>query len=749
MPDDLNLALQYHQHGQLEEAARLYRIILGSNPNHADALHLLGLVAYQRGDAAQAVDLIGRAIALVPSMALFHANLAEAYRSLGELNRAVGCCRTALRLQPNYAEAANNLGLALQSQGNWPEATAQFRAAVRLRPDFALAHNNLGNALRCQGDAAQALVHFRQAVELDPTLAEAHTNLGQFLLELHELPEALEHCRTAVRLRPDLAEGHNNLGNLLREQGQLEEAKASYAEALRLNPTLAMTYNNMGQALQEENKLAEAVAWYQQALQRDPNSARIHSNLASALAAQERYEEALARYDLALRLDPSHAEAHSGLGFVLHEQGHYETAAEHYRAALLHKADFAPAHANLGTVLAELGRLDEACACFRAAIKSDPTHAACYAQLATLLRAGLPETEETALRRLLVAPHISDAKRYALHFGLAHLLDARGAYAQAAEHLRAANTLCLKETQKLGKGYHPQDHRRFVDALIASFTPEFFARVRGFGLETERPLFIVGLPRSGTTLLEQILASHSQVFGAGELPLACQAFDALPGILNIKALPVECIGRLDSPTVRQVAQRHLDQLAARSAAALRIVDKMPDNYLYLGLIFTMFPRAKLIHCRRQPRDVAVSCWMTNFRHIRWANDPEHIAGRFHEYQRLMEHWRRVLPVEMCEVDYEETVADLEGVARRLSAWAGLAWEPACLSFHTNARPVRTASVSQVRRPLYKESVERWQHYVGELDALFRLLPTGGFEDCRGFSGCVQIAISPLTIDKQK
>jgi hypothetical protein len=148
---------------------------------------------------------------------------------------------------------------------------------------------------------------------------------------------------------------------------------------------------------------------------------------------------------------------------------------------------------------------------------------------------------------------------------------------------------------------------------------------------------------------------------------------------------------------------------------------MPDNYLYLGLLAAVFPKAKFIHCRRNVRDIAVSCWMTNFRHIRWANDPEHIASRFAEYRRLMEHWRRVLPVAVLDVDYEETVADLEGVARRLVAWCGLDWEPACLAFHEGQRPIRTASVAQVRQPIYARSVARWKHYEPTLGPLFAKL----------------------------
>jgi len=721
MRDDLSTALGYHQRGLLDQAARIYQILLDRDPAHADALHLLGVVALQRGNPARAVELISRAIALKPAVASYHGNLGEAYRALGQLQRTVDCCRMALQLQPNFPEAANNLGLALLALGRTEDAVALFREALRLQPSFAMAWNNLGNALRLQGDTAQALAHFRQALQLDPTLAEAHSNLGQLLLEQYQRQEALVHCREAVRLRPNFPEARNNLGNVLRELGRLAEAKACYAETLRLNPDLAITYNNVGQALQEESKLAEALTWYQQGLQRDPKSARILCNLASALEELERHEEAIARYELALRLDPNYAEAYSGLGWVRHEQGQFQEALALYQRALQLRPSLAAAYCNLGTVLEELSDFESAQRHLREALRFDPGLAGAYAQLATLLRGKLPEADLAAMRQLVADPDLTGSKRSALHFGLALVLDARGAYEQAAEHLRQANTLRLAEWRAQGKDYDPAAHARFVEGLMATCTPAFFERVRGFGLETERPIFIVGLPRSGTTLTEQILASHSQVFGAGELCWAHEAFESLPAVMNSDAPAVECLGRLDRETARRLAERHLEQLRELDEMVPRVADKMPDNYLYLGFLATLFPRAKFIHCRRDLRDIAVSCWMTNFRLIRWSCDPEHIASRFREYRRLMEHWRQVLPVPLLEVDYEETVEDMEGVARRPVAWCGLEWEPACLAFYEGHRPVRTASVTQVRQPIYKHAVARWKHYEQALAPLLTQL----------------------------
>ncbi len=722
MANDLNAALKHHEQGRLEQAALIYQSILKKNPDDVDALHLLGVIAHQRGVHEAALGLIGQAIALNPNVAAFHCNMAEAHRALGQLDRAVACCQTALRLQPTNVEAGNNLGLVLLAQGKHEAAAVQFQKVLETQPSFVMAHNNLGNAFRLQGDLDQAIAQFRSALQFNPNLPEARSNLGQLLLERNELDEALLHCREAVRLKPNFPEAHSNLGNVLREKGQLEEAKACYTESLRLNPNLGMTYNNMGQALQEEGRYEEASNWYQQALQRDSQSVRIHCNYASLLLELERDDEAITRYQIALQIDPSHAEVHCGLGTVLREKGQAQNALTCYREAIRLKPELAAAHSQMGHLLEELGQLDEAETSLRQALKCDPQHASAMGQLATLRRSKLPAEDGEAMRQLLAQPDLSEIKRSSLSYGLAQYLDATGGYSEAAELLRQANSWRKADWERRGKGYSPADHARYVDKLIATFTPEFFERVRGFGLETVRPIFIVGLPRSATTLTEQILASHSLVFGAGELRIAREGFDSLPTLMNRQDSSLECLNQLDQATTRLVAQRHLDRLRELNNRASRVVDKMPDNYLNLGFLQVLFPKAQFIHTRRDLRDVSVSCWMTNFRQIRWACDPEHISSRFCQYQRVMEHWRKVLPVPVLEVDYEQTVSDLEGVARRLLDWCGLEWEPACLEFHQTQRSVRTASVIQVRQPIYTRSVARWKHYEQDLNTLFSQLP---------------------------
>jgi tetratricopeptide (TPR) repeat protein len=616
MPIDLSAAIEHHRHGRLEQAARLYEAALTQEPEHPDALHLLGLVTLQRGDPGRAAALVSRAIAVRPIDAAYHASLAEAFWALGQLDQTVSAYQSALGLQPDHPEYHCNLGATLIDLEAVDEAIHHFREAIRLRPDFAAAHNNLGNALRLKGDRVAAIEHFRKAVQLDPVSAEPRSNLGEMLLDSGQSTEALTHCREAVGLRPDSPPALTNLGNVLHALGRLDEAQACFREAIQQNSNLA-----------------------------------------------------------------------------------------------------AP-HAALAGLLEELGDFDRSERELREALRHDPRHAGALARLATRVRERLPDADRAAIEARLAKPGLPAHDRWTLEFGLAQVHDARGEFDRAADLARQANALQLADFQKHGKTYDPRDHEAFVDRLLATFTADYFPRVRGFGLPTRRPVFVVGLPRSGTTLIEHVLASHPSVFGAGELQLVGEILDLLPQAAGRDAPPLDCIVHVDQKVVQALAQRHESELQALSRSADRVVDKMPENTLYLGWIATLFPQAILIHCRRDLRDVALSCWMTHLAHVRWACDPDHIASRINDHLRLMDYWRQVLPIPILEVDYESMVADPEREARELVAWCGLDWNPACLNFHENRRPVRTASAVQVRQPVHSRSVGRWKNYERSLAMLF-------------------------------
>jgi tetratricopeptide (TPR) repeat protein len=416
-------------------------------------------------------------------------------------------------------------------------------------------------------------------------------------------------------------------------------------------------------------------------------------------------------------LNPDFAEAYIGLASTENEMGNSVEAIQHYCSAIRIKPRFAAAHHNLGVVLQEQGDFAGAEKCFRLAIASDDRYVPAHADLAALLRSRLPAEDEARQQQLLADPALPTEQQAALRFGLVQVYDARGEYARAAEHANTANALRMAHWRLSGQDYDAQGYAGFVNRILAQFTPAFFRGVRDLGVPSQRPVFVVGLPRSGTTLIEQILASHSQVFGAGELTLARDAFlEVCGGPEEPTALP------WDHNRIQELAHRHLEEVQRRNVTALRVVDKLPENYHYLGFLATLFPRARFIHVRRDLRDTAVSCWLANFREVRWASDPAYLAGRFREYLRFMDHWRQVLPAPILEISYEETVTDLETTARRLVSWCGLEWEDGCLEFHRGRRCVRTASAVQVRQPLYATSVGRWRHYEQSLAAVLAVIP---------------------------
>jgi tetratricopeptide (TPR) repeat protein len=624
----------------------------------------------------------------------------------------------------------------LQAQGQHSQAVNCFRRAVSIRPDFGSAHSNLGIALRDLGQSGQALVHFRRAVELEPPSASAQTNLGQMLLDLGDAVDALAPCQEAVRLQPNVAALQFNLGNAHRDLGQGLEAKTAYLEALRLDPNLAAAQAQLGLILQQEGRLAEALPWLKQATELQPNDAGSWENLAELYGEREESNLALPCWERVVDLAPEKTGAHVSLGWALQEAGRANEAESHFRTAVRLQPEYAAAHLNLGGLFEEQGKMAEAESAFREALKAQPLYALPHARLATMLRGKLPESDQAALEERLLDKELAPGFRARLLFGLAHALDARGEYARAADCIRQANALALEIAQG-HREYAAADHEQFMDGLEREFSPEFFERTTGGGNGSGRPVFIFGLPRSGTTLVEQVLASHPHIHGAGELRLARESFETLPAFLGRNDTPLACVAQLGPNPIRRLAARHLEALAKLDGGkAELIVDKMPDNYMYLGYLAAQFPNAVFIHCRRDLRDVAVSCWMTDFRSIRWANNTDHIAARFLRYRQIMDHWKAVLPVPIHEVDYEESVTDLEGVARRLLEACRQEWDPRCLEFHRTERSVRTASVAQVRQPVYRRSLGRWKHYETELADLFEALTaqeevatTGDFAQC--------------------
>jgi len=724
MSSPLENAIAHHRSGRLDAAEWSYRTWLDAEPDHPDALNLLGVVLCQKGRMIEALEWIERAIGRRPDRAAYHGNRGEVLRELGRDDEAAIALENALTLDPGLATAHNNLGLIHLHNGRVDQALASFGEAVRLRPDFAIAHVNRGDAFETLGRLDEAAAAYRRALEIDPENAWVHAYLGHVLVELggiDRLDEALEHCRRACALAPGLAQAQTNLGNVLAAMWRHEEALDAYRRAVALDPTLAIPWNNIGRAEQHLGRFDAASAAYENALARDPRAARVHANLASLLAEQDRLDAAVARYRIALQCDPNYAESHDGLALVLVALGRRGEARAAIEEAIRLNPRLVSPQINLARHLAEDGDFERSNAHARIALALHPQSADAYFLLAMNLRDRLPDAELQAMTALLNRKYLSDEALGALGFSIAAVLDARGLYEEAVAILEVANARQAAARARRGETFDRDRSARDVSEAIASFTPEVFSALRGLGSPSRRPIFVVGMPRSGTSLVEQILASHPRIFGAGELLDVPRLARELAGASERPSALVRTLLALGPASIRALADRYLGRFDEFDRSAEHVVDKLPGNYINIGLIAVLWPEARVIVCRRDPRDIAFSCWATYFKELRWANDLRHIAAQIIDHDRLIAHWKTVLPSPMIEVCYEALVADFEPQTRRLIAALGLPWDPACLDFHRLNRPVRTASLEQVRQPIYSRSVGRWKNYQAALAPVFETL----------------------------
>lgn len=731
MGDDLlKRAISLHVQKHWGEAERLYREILSREPDHPAALEGLGGLMFERGQLGLARAFFERGLAARPRSAVLHGNLGEVLRLMGRQDDALGHLRLALQIEPRLAQAWNSIGLLAYDRAQYADAELAYREALRLRPQFAAALINLANALQGQSRMPEAVSALRRALELEPNNPLALTNLGQMLTDLGDpdlLDEAEAYCRRAIAIVPNGPHAINSLGNVLRLQGRLTEAMACYERTLKLEPNRWSALDSVARVLKEQGRFDAAAGLYERAIEQNPESAQLHASYANLLAERARYEDAATAFHDAVARDPALATAHHGLGLTLLETGRLDLAEPCFREAI--RLD--PAHAVSWLALARLegerGELDKSCQSARAALAIRPKLAQAYWRLAQTLKGRMPDDEVSRMRELVEVKYLTDEHRSLLHFGMAAVLDDRGLYLEAARHLESANRLQARSAATRGRGYDPDQHSQYIDLMIAAWNPEFLAARRGWGALDPRPVFVVGLPRSGTTLVEQVLASHSQIHGAGELNDVDRVFQSLPELTARPDLSAfDALPLLTRESAQMAAQRYLQRLDSLApASARRVVDKMPDNYHMIGLIALLWPSAQVIVCRRDLRDIAVSCWLNGFQNLPWSNNWEHIARRFADYQRMMEHWRNIKPMPWIEVDYESFVSDIQAGARRLIDFLGLEWDPACLEFHRARRTVRTASLVQVRQPAHTRSIGRWRHYRTELAPLLELLERYG------------------------
>lgn len=660
----------------ISDSGDLHRLL-----EHAAAWH-------QQGRPDLALPMYQQALLMAPDLADVHSLAGLALHELGRSAEGLPCQDNALSLNPHGHNYHLRRGLILQALGRRTEAEGDYKAAASAAPTDPAPWINLAALYNEMGNPQAGVQAARAALDLAPNSDAAWNNYAQAIGKQGDFPAAEAALRRAIAINPNLAEAWHNLADAVRAQGRGAESEPHYQRALSLDPRLKAAWVNLGNYYVQVGRSLEARHAYQQAIAIDPDYPEASINLAGLLTESGEEEEAVALLQ------------------GLRAQG--KATADHLSA--------------LAYALRAQDRVDEAVALLRE-IGEPSTHTAveAWAQLALARKELLPEAigyvQEWLRRHGPAAPH---NYRVAMHITLGQLLDRAGRYREAFAAAQTGKAL-------KGERSDPAAEQALATVIERTFTAQRLRRPPSGLLDESRPVFIVGMPRSGTTLLEQMLSSHPAIHGAGEVEEMGRIVNELRGgqAQDAAGWPRRAV-ELDDASLQALALRYVHVAASGAGSALRITDKMPHNFVNLGLITLLFPQSRVIHIRRDPRDTCLSIFFHHFvGHHPYANHLEDLAHHYLFYRRLMAHWRAVLPLPLLEVSYEDLTAAPEAEARRILDFLELPWDPGVLQFYANRRAALTSSRFQVREPIHRRAAGRWQHYASELAPLSAILAKAG------------------------
>ncbi len=565
-------------------------------------------------------------------------------------------------------------------------------------------------------DEAEAIAN--QVLTKNPKQAQAHYVLGLVAYMRKKYPQAIEAFNKAAKLTPGNPVIFSNLGESLRRSGEPKKALAAFKRCVSIHPGFNMGMMGIANCLSDLKRNDEAMKVFQRLLAGNPSFAPAYHYLGAHLARNEQYKQALPLLRKAVALRENYADALMTLASTLENLDQVDETVTIYEKLLEQNPDNIGVLLNLGNIRKTQGKSIEADQLFERVLELDPENLAVQYSISHS-KSGKDVDDVEMMEQRFDDPDLSDDQRRALHFTVGKYYDDQGDSGRAFDHFKQGNDMDDRippyEAEKFSKG---------VDRIIEVFSEKLFKARYGMGAESEVPVFIVGMPRSGTSLTEQTLASHPQVFGAGELKNIGEIQRILQKRTQGKMAFPESIRALDPVAACSLGERYLKEIEtlAGSKEFARITDKMPGNTSNLGLIALLLPRAKIIHCMRNPMDSCFSCYSRNFGSvISYTRKLEDLGQHYSDYRRLMDHWHKVLPIEIFDLRYEDMVADHEGMSRKLLDFCGLEWNDACLEFQKTERRVKTASTMQVRQPIYSTSVAKWRQYEAQLQPLFSAL----------------------------
>ena len=730
VPQLYKTAMYHHRRGEIPQAEFNCRQILKIQHRHTGALYLLGLIGVQCGQVDAGISLLEKANKLDPRNPDICNTLGIAYRQSGKNEKAIDAFRQALHSNPEFAPAYMNLGMCLQGKGDLGAAATAYKKSLEYRPDNANALNNLGLVLQQQGRLDEAIDVLNKALDINPDAVLILTNLSAVYVTQKEFDKSRQLLDKAISLKPDYPDAYYNLGTLHQAQGELDEAQQAFEHAIELKPENPDAFNNLGLVYLRQDKPEQATDAFEKALELKPDFAEALNNIAAVLSHSpekinlysKKVKRAVAAFEKALELKPELEKIYENIGRVFLKIGRDDKALD----ALEHVVEANPdgkhlVKQHIGHLLMRLGHFDEAEQQFDE-LQENSNHniEAVYNKVQTK-KYNSPEDEDIKqMEGLLREPGLEPALEMLLHFAMGKIFDDCKLPDKAFPHFARGNLLQSKTID-----YKPEKINEMFARLMDFFDKDFFNNRESIGSSTDTPIFIVGMPRSGTTLTEQIIASHPKVEAAGELGYFPAISRQLAEILESDKDYPDCVTDLNKDTCEMIYEGYIEHVTALLDSLdgiERFTDKMPHNFLNLGLLAILLPKAHFIHCRRDPMDTCLSIFTKRFsgKHG-YSTDLTELGKYYKQYERLMTHWHDVLPISIFDIQYEELLSDQERISRELIAHVGLEWDDRCLAFHETRRSVKTASLWQVRQPIYTSSRQRWKAYEPHLKSLIEAL----------------------------
>ena len=717
--DLLKSLLEHYQNGRLSDAEKLSLKITEDFPKHEFAWKVLGVIFEATGRKSEALNANQTAVKLSPQDAEAHNNLGNTLKELGRLDESEASYREALMLKPDYAEAHCNLGILLHDLGRLDKAESSYSQAIAFKPDFPEAHSNLGITLQEAGRLVEAETSYNKAIELSPAYAEAHSNLGNILKELGRLEDAEVSHKRAISLEPKFAEAHNNLGTTLQELGRLEDAINSYNQAITLKPSFATAHNSLGITLKKLGRLEDALASYNQAIKLKPDYAEAYNNLGTTLHELGRLEDALGSYNQAIVLKPGFAKAHNNLGITFNKLGRLEDALASYNQAITLKPDLAEACINLCELLEKMNRIDEILLVIRNASGETLENKSDFLYFEALVefRKENYRAAEKLIKKININTLMKKRQPGALKLQ-GDLYHYKKDYSAAFESYKLKNKH-IKDSLEYKKHdsekYFIQQKEKVVQIKKLQEQSAYKSEIKP---KWSQPTFLIGFPRSGTTLLDTVLRTHSNI-DVIEEQLMLPKMRASLG----QKFTISMIESMDNIAAEIASGFYLEELKKHVEDRKKqiVIDKLPLNILELPLINQIFPEAKFIFALRHPLDCVLSCWIQNFNlNPAMANMVElkRISDFYDTAMSILKLSMERYSLDIHRIRYEDLVLDFEENVINLLTFLGLEWEEELRSFQKTAlarEKINTPSHSQVIKPIYNTSSYRWKSYEEYLD----------------------------------